>query len=357
MQEGSSYFESFRQYRPAIPPDKGCLLVARQTGDYHLPEQSLMRRNDVAWSCVGIGALILSCWLLYREIHVISLGQITDSLSSISARNWAIAGIATLGSYMALAWYDRIALAHLGKKISWWFVALCSFTTYALAHNIGASVFSGAVVRYRAYRSKGLTPQEIGILVVFCSFTFALGMVLASGVVLVIQPQLIKRLADIDPWISIAIGLALVTIVLLYVIGSWRQFKPWTWRKIHIEYPRLRLVARQLIAGPLELLCAAAIIYFVLPSETNPGYLVVLGAFLASFALALLSHSPGGLGVLEVTFLAALPEVATADALAALIVFRCFYLLLPFALSLLVVFAFEWSQWQSHHLRRRQKHD
>ncbi|MFA5632862.1 MAG: YbhN family protein [Porticoccaceae bacterium] len=309
-----------------------------------------MRRNDVAWSCVGIAALVFSCWLLYREIHVISLDEIADSLSAISSHNWVLVSIATLGSYMALAWYDRIAIAHLGKKISWWFITLCSFTTYALAHNIGASVFSGAVVRYRAYRSKGLTPQEIGILIVFCSFTFALGMVLASGVVLVLQPQLIERIADIEPWVSEAVGLVLITIVVLYVIGSWRQFKPWNWRKIHIQYPRLPLVARQLVAGPLELLCAAAIIYFALPSETNPGYLVVLGVFLASFALALLSHSPGGLGVLEVTFLAALPEVATADALAALIVFRCFYLLLPFALSLLVVFAFEWSQWQSRHI-------
>jgi hypothetical protein len=47
-----------------------------------------------------------------------------------------------------------------------------------------------------------------------------------------------------------------------------------------------------------------------------------------------------------VTFLAAMPEIPAADVLAALIVFRVFYLLLPFALSLLVVLGFEWSQWK-----------
>ncbi|MCX4198802.1 FHIPEP family type III secretion protein, partial [Methylobacterium organophilum] len=42
-------------------------------------------------------------------------------------------------------------LLHLGvRHLSWLFVSLCSFTTYALSHNIGASVFSGALVRYRA---------------------------------------------------------------------------------------------------------------------------------------------------------------------------------------------------------------
>ncbi|PYC28175.1 lysylphosphatidylglycerol synthase domain-containing protein [Pseudomonas alcaligenes] len=311
----------------------------------------MMKRSDWIWTLIGLAAVVFSCFLLYKEIRTISLDELQDSLHAISLHNWLLAAGATLGAYFALAWYDRIAIAHLGKKIPWRFITLCSFTTYALAHNIGASVFSGAVVRFRAYSSKGLTPSEIGILIFFCSFTFALGTLLSGGAVLVCQPDLIKRVADVSPWLSVAIGLLMLGLVALYVLGSWRHFKPWKWGKLHVEYPRLGIVARQLLAGPLELLCAAAIIYFALPAEGNPGYLVVLGVFLASFSLALLSHAPGGLGVLEVTFLAALPELATADVLAALIVFRVFYLLLPFALSLLVVLGFEWSQWRQKRQR------
>ncbi len=314
----------------------------------------MMKKSDWIWTMIGLAAVVFSCYLLYREIRTISLDELTDSLHAIRAHNWLMAAGATLGAYVALAWYDRIALAHLGQKISWWFITLCSFTTYALAHNIGASVFSGAVVRYRAYTSKGLGPHDIGVLIVFCSFTFALGTLLSGGVVLVSQPDLIKRVADVSPWLSVLIGGLMLAFVALYVLGSWRQFKPWKWGKLHVEYPRLGIVARQLLAGPLELACAAAIIYFALPAESNPGYLVVLGVFLASFSLALLSHAPGGLGVLEVTFLAAMPELPTADVLAALIVFRGFYLLLPFALSLLVVLGFEWGQWST---RRKQRED
>lgn len=312
----------------------------------------MMKRSDWIWTLIGLAAVVFSCYLLYREIHTISLDELTDSLHAIRAHNWLMAAGATLGAYVALAWYDRIAIAHLGKKISWWFITLCSFTTYALAHNIGASVFSGAVVRYRAYTSKGLGPHDIGVLIVFCSFTFALGTLFAGGVVLVSQPDLIKRVADVSPWLSVLIGGLMLGFVALYVLGSWRQFKPWKWGKLHVEYPRLGIVAKQLLAGPLELACAAAIIYFALPADNNPGYLVVLGVFLASFSLALLSHAPGGLGVLEVTFLAAMPELPTADVLAALIVFRGFYLLLPFALSLLVVLGFEWGQWSSRRKAR-----
>lgn len=310
----------------------------------------MMKRSDVAWTLVGITAVLLSGSLLYQEIRGLSLSELTDSLEAISHRNWLMAGLATLGAYSALAWYDRIAVAHLGKHISWWFITLCSFTTYALAHNVGASVFSGAVVRYRAYRSKGLTPREIGVLIVFCSLTFLLGTLLSGGVVLVLRPDLLNRLLDVEPWVSTAVGASLLCLVGLYVIGAWRHFAPMHIGKWHIVYPRLPIVGRQLLAAPLELACAAAIIYFALPEAQNPGYLVVLGAFLASFSLALLSHAPGGLGVLEVTFLAAVPELPTADVLAALIVFRVFYLLLPLALAILVVAVFEATQWSE---RRR----
>lgn len=300
-----------------------------------------MKFRNVAWSIFGLVAVVVSIFILYREFRRISFAAVADSLAAISLHNWILCVLATLCAYGALAWYDRIAIAHLGKKISWLFISLCSFTTYALSHNIGASVISGAVVRYRAYSTRGLTAQEIGLLIVFCSFTFALGTVIMCGVVLVLRPSIVARFIDVPPMAGLVAGIVLLSLVALYVFGSWRHLPPWSIRNFHVHYPRLPIVARQLLAGPIELAGAAAIIYFALPAAGNPGYLIVLGIFLASFTLALLSHAPGGLGVLEVTFLAALPEMNPNDVLAALIVFRLLYLLVPFALSLFVVLAFE----------------
>src|SRR4029450_12613316 len=78
--------------------------------------------------------------------------------------------------------------------ISWLFVSVCSFTTYALSHNIGASVFPGALVRYRAYTSKGLSAPQVAVLVALCSFTFGLGTVLLAGIVFTVTPDLLSRL-------------------------------------------------------------------------------------------------------------------------------------------------------------------
>ena len=85
------------------------------------------------------------------------------------------------------------------RHISWLFVSVCSFTTYALSHNIGASVFSGALVRYRAYTSKGLSAAQVAVLVALCSFTFGLGTILLGGFVLVYDPGLLARLDNLLP--------------------------------------------------------------------------------------------------------------------------------------------------------------
>jgi uncharacterized membrane protein YbhN (UPF0104 family) len=291
---------------------------------------------------IGITAVIVSTWLLYHEIRNLSLDDIVGSLEAIPWHRWVLAAGATVLAYIALAGYDRIALAHLGKSFSWPFVTLCSFTTYALAHNIGASVFSGAVVRYRAYTSRGLSATEVGILVAFCSFTFVLGTVELTGLVLLLEPGLVSRFVeDVPRSLVIGIGAALLLLVWLYVLGSWMHLKPFRIGSFELTYPRLPIVLRQLVIGPLELIGAAAIIYFALPGETHPPFLVVLGIFLASYTAALLSHAPGGLGILEIVFVTGLPDVDPADVLAALIVFRLFYLLVPFALSLLLILLFE----------------
>lgn len=304
--------------------------------------------REFLWPLIGLLAVVVSGWLLYRELRGLSIGAIWASLAAIPPHRYALAGLSTLVAYAALAWYDRIALLHLGvTHISWLFVSVTSFTTYALSHNIGASVFSGALVRYRAYTTKGLSAPQIAVLVALCSFTFGLGTIFLGGLVLTLDPTLLERLEGLlpsaltNPTTARIVGLVLLGFVALYVIGSILHLRPVTIRKFKLEYPRPAVMVRQLIAAPLELLGAAGIIYFAMPPGLEPSFLVVLAVFLASFSAALASHAPGGLGVFELVFLTAMPDIPKPDVLAALIIFRLFYLLLPFALSIVVVLLFE----------------
>lgn len=304
--------------------------------------------SEFIWPLVGLAAVVVSGYLLYRELAGISLAEIKGSLLAIPLHHFLLAGLSTLVAYAALAWYDRIALLHLGvRHISWFFVSVCSFTTYALSHNIGASVFSGAVVRYRAYTAKGLSTAQVAVLVALCSFTFGLGTILLGGFVLTALPGTLTRLNGVlpavltDPAAARVLGIGLLAFVALYVAGSLLKLKPLTIRSFKLEYPRPAIMGRQLIAAPLELLGAAGIIYFALPEAGNPGFLVVLAVFLASFSAALVSNAPGGLGVFELVFVLAMPDIDRPAVIAALLVFRLFYFWLPFLISVVVVLLYE----------------
>lgn len=309
-----------------------------------------MTLKKYVWPIIGAVTIAVSAWLLYKELRGLSLDQLGESLWAISPRNWVLCGLSTLLAYAALAGYDRIALMHLGRKVDWFFITVCSFTTYALSHNVGASVISGGVVRYRAYSSKGLTPAEIGVLIAICSFTFVLGTVLLAGIVLILKPHITERLGDLLPvTASSATGYVVLALVALYVAGSFLKLRGLKIGPFKIVYPSPRVVLPQLIIAPLELIGAAGIIYFAPPEAGNPGFVVVLGIFLLSFSAALISHVPGGLGVLELFFVMGLPDMNPADVIAALLVFRLFYLLIPFAIALVVILLFERSQFRAQH--------
>ncbi len=299
------------------------------------------RWKEGIWPLVGLATVAFSGFLLYKELRSHSPGEIVDALKAIPPLRWVCAILSTGLAYTALAWYDQIALAHLKRRLSWRFVGVVSFVTYALAHNIGATMFSGAVVRYRAYSLKGLSAAEVGVIVAFTSITFTLGALLMGGLTLLARPEVLSRWIEGPHWFAPAVAAALLVGPWLYMLGSLLHFRPIKVAGFQLVYPRPPIAARQMIVGPIELIGAAGIIYFALPASANPGYLAVLGVFLASFSVALVSHAPGGLGVLEITFLKAMPDAPPADVIAALLVFRLLYLIVPLVVSLVIVAVFE----------------
>ena len=334
----------------------------------------MKRYLDYLWPLIGFVAVIWSVDLLWDKLKteagtdaailarleqgglwenfVIVAGRIGQKIAVIPSDAFFHAGLATLVAYAALAWYDRIALIHLGREkgISWLYISVCSFVTYALSHNIGASVFSGGMVRFRAYTAKGLTAAEVAVLVALCSYTFAFGTILLMGCVLLYEPEILRPLTRLSKHFAIGdgaawwIGVGMLGFVALYTVGSWLKFRPLRIGKFELIYPRLPVVARQYLAAPLELAGAAGIIYFALPEQGNPGFMIVLGAFLLSFSAGLLSQVPGGVGVMEAVFLAVMPQIPAPAVFAALLVWRMYYLIIPLMVSLPVVLAFERAQ-------------
>jgi glycosyltransferase 2 family protein len=338
----------------------------------------MKRVKDWFWPLVALVAVGWSVKLLYGKLYLevaqdpavaadlhhagffgglAAIGSaIWHRIEQIPPSGYLLAAASTLVAYAALAWYDRIALLHLGKKhISWLYISVCSFVTYAVGHNIGASVFSGGLVRYRAYSAQGLTTAEVAVLVALTSFTFVFGTLLLAGLVFLYEPEIIGYFTKSMPggyvtpvWVGYVAAIGMLAFCALYVAGSLLKLKPLTIRGFKLEYPAMPIVTRQLFAAPLELIGAAGIIYFALPEAGNPGFMVVLGAFLLSFSAGLVAQVPGGIGVMEAVFIAIFAGVGSAltqtEVFAALLVWRLFYLIIPLILSLPVILLFERSQ-------------
>lgn len=308
----------------------------------------MKNKLEYVWPVVGLAAVVFAIYLLSKELRGVEVSQVWQAIVDRGPLMILCAFGSTLLAYAALAWYDRIALMHVGQKLSWPVVSVVSFVAYALGHNIGVSVLSSGLVRYRAYSRMGLNAAEVAVVTAFCAFTFAYGALFLGGIVLVGEPALLSRLFNFPTSVAFILGLGMLALVALYQLGSILHLKPLRIRSLQIAYPKPGIAFRQLFAAPIEIIGAAGIIYFALPDSLNPGFFVVLGMFLASFCAGLISNAPGGAGVFEaVFFLIMLPSGSNpadpaviqtkAEILAALLMFRLLYLLIPLAVSCLIV--------------------
>jgi len=89
-----------------------------------LPLRKAKAWTDYAWSAVGIIAVLGAGYMLYKELAGISPRDISRAFALIPRERWVLAILGTLVAYAALAWYDRIALLHLGKPLNWLFISL-----------------------------------------------------------------------------------------------------------------------------------------------------------------------------------------------------------------------------------------
>jgi uncharacterized membrane protein YbhN (UPF0104 family) len=111
------------------------------------------------------------------------------------------------------------------------------------------------------------------------------------------------------------------------------------WR---FQFPPLRLVMLQALLASCDLLLQAAVMYVLLPTDYHVGYWRFANAFLLAYAAALVSHVPGGVGVLEVVILGLVIYSNSAALFGSLLVFRGVFYLLPLLVALTLFMAHEW---------------
>ena len=98
--------------------------------------------------------------------------------------------------------------------------------------------------------------------------------------------------------------------------------------------PKLWLAVAQCVIGPLNFVFVAAALHQTVLSVAEISYFPVVAAYVSANVATIVSHVPGGLGVIEAVLTYLLPGQAL---IGAILVFRFVYFLIPLCAGLVVL--------------------
>jgi hypothetical protein len=226
-----------------------------------------------------------------------------------------------------------MGVRYVGRSLPYWRVGLTSFVALSIGHNVGFAAFSSGAIRYRLYSQWGLSAAEVAKLVLFCALTVGLGLGILGGLALLLQPGLAQEITRLDRPIILALGTACMLVAAAYLVAAAFIRRPLRFRRWSLELPSLRLALGQTVVGPLNFAFVAACLYEALAASAEVTYLGVATVYVTANVATLLSHVPGGLGVIESVVLFLLPG---RQVIGALILFRLAYFLVPLCIGSLL---------------------
>jgi hypothetical protein len=277
---------------------------------------------------------LLALGLVAHLLGQFTWAQISSSLAKIHAVQYAGAALCTAASYLTLTGFDLLGVAYAGGRVPYRRVALASFLSLSIGHSVGFAPFSSGTIRYRYYAEAGLDLKQIGLIVALSAVTVALGEATVAGLALLSQPSLSGKLLHLPAGDAIAAGVASLAVPVAYaaLAAAWRR--PIRIRRWSFRLPSPPIAAGQIGLGLLNYLCVAGALYSVLPSAASIDFQIVAMAYVLGNLAALVTHVPGGLGVLEAVIVVLLPGI---DAIGPLIAFRILYYLVPLAVGCLLL--------------------
>jgi glycosyltransferase 2 family protein len=283
---------------------------------------------------IATAAFALAAFLVYRALQKYSIDEILASLSAISLRHLALGAAFTVGSFVCLTGSDTLAVRYTRSNLPYPKIALTSFTSLSIGHTLGLAALSSGAVRYRFYTNWGLSPGDVGRIIVFCGMTVMLGLLTLGGLASLIRPALVADLFNLTPPAVIAIGVLLLALDAIYLGLAAFVHRPIRIRNFELPVPRLRLALGQIAVGTTDFLLVSAVLHQMLSASADIGYFPIAATYAMANAAAMVTHVPGGLGVIEAIVLSLVPG---ANVVGALIAFRALYYLVPFVIGCVVL--------------------
>lgn len=289
--------------------------------------------SELIGSVISVGALILAFFIIHNKLKSYHYHEILRDFQSIPLRSVALAVALTLASYYLMTFYDWLALAYIGRKTRHGKIWFLSFISYSFSNNMGHPLVTGAI-RYRLYSAMELGAFEIAKVVAFCSLSLWLGFVFLFGLMFTASPLPLPPEFHFPLLPQRILGALFILLTLAYLFTvSWKK-NELRIRKLTLAIPAPDLRFRQLLISSLDWICAASVLFVLLPSGHNIHYLSLVSYFLMAQILGMASQVPGGLGVFESVMLILLGNsVPGNQAVGVLLAFRIIYYFVPLGIA------------------------
>lgn len=313
--------------------------LARKSG-------ALFGWNKLGWNWIGpilsvlmIAGALFILWGLLRNVDfdkVVAAMLATPPQAVLSACLFVAAG------YVTITFYDYFALRTIGRPdIPYRTAAFASFTSYTIGHNLGATVFTGGLVRLRIYSAWGLGIVDVAKIAFVTGLTFWLGNIVVLGIALAYAPDAAAAVTQLPAWINRSLGIAAIVTIAGYVVWLLPRPRPIGRNNWQITLPGARLTFVQIGIGILDFAAGSLAFYMLMPATPSTDFAVVAVVFVSATLLGFISHAPGSLGIFDATTLLALPHFQTEELLASLLIFRVLYFVAPFAVAIVMLGARE----------------
>lgn len=288
---------------------------------------------------IAIAAIGLAIFLLNRTLSQYSWQELADAVTSVSPGRLIAALGFTACSYLSLTGFDWLALRYAGHPLAYRRAALASFTSLSLGHNIGLAALSSGAIRYRFYARWGLGAGEVARVIVFCGLTVGLGLSVLGGIGLFLAPDVALQVIGIPRATVFLIAAACLAWPAAYVFLAARLGgKSLRLRGRRLTMPGWKLALAQTAVGTVNFAFVAAALHQAIAAISDVPYFEVAAVYVSANVATLITHAPGGLGVIESVVLFLLPQ---AELIGAVLAFRFVYFLLPLLLGSISLFLSE----------------
>lgn len=320
-------------------------------------------------------ALAVGAAALAVSLRGVGVADMLAALARQPAGRIAEALALTATSFACLALYDVVSVHVVARgRVRWRVAALAGACGAAIANTLGLHAVSGTAVRAHLYLPAGLAAAELARVASLSWLSLVAGNLAMLAIAEVAAG--VHAPSGQGGMLHLAVGLAMLLAMacwLAWLAGGlggvddasgvdgagagdgrsadgYRATRVIAIGRFRFPMPSAALAAGLMAIGAIESGTAIGALYLLLPADLTPPFAVFAIGCIAAVTLGVIAHTPGGIGVFEASMTMVLAARGRSDLLAALLLYRFVYNLLPF---LLAVGALGWRAWRQRGSSRR----